>query len=284
LSQGTSSAIELWRSANQLLAVLYKWEAWWLEFLRAPAGEISEVPISQWEDFTRERGRGDDPGLPVHWSLIARDRLRAIFLHGAGEHVAPDASLEEVTGWLFRTPGSELEPIFGLTPEGRWGVVAQRYPPPWRVELMEWARAHLSAAKGNVSRLIGGIRGGLLPLLRNTPAAALVSPPQAAAERPSPPSNPVKPRWDGETRTLYWGNVEVRAYKRNPANRQIDLLEAFEAAGWPPTIPDPFRDATRLRQTVANLNEKLTPGTIRFHLDGTGDGVDWRPVAGNETN
>src|SRR5262249_25505718 len=159
-------AIELWRAANQLLAVLYHWEAWWREFLQG-------------------RGRGTDPGLPLHWHMIARDRLRAIFLHGAGGHVAPGASLEDVTGWLVPVPGSDLEPIWGPTPEGQVDVVALRYPPPWRDRLRGWAAEHLSAAKDNVGRLIGGIRGGLLPLLRNTPSAALTSPPQAAAERPS---------------------------------------------------------------------------------------------------
>jgi hypothetical protein len=103
---------------------------------------------------------------------------------------------------------------------------------------------------------------------------------------PKPPSNdPIKPHWDGESRTLFWSNVVIRTYTARIAENQIELLEAFEAAKWPPTIPNPFRnkaglDTRKLGQTVYNLNQGLKPGTNRFHLDGSGgDGVDWRPVS-----
>jgi hypothetical protein len=272
-------AVELWHAANRLLAVLYHWEAWWREFLH---------------------GRVRDTGLPIHWYMIARDCLRAIFLHGAGGHVAPGASLDEVTDWLYPCPDGELSPIWGLTSEGRWDCIAQRYPPPWRVRLKEWAAEHLSAARNKVYRLIGGLRGGLLDLLRKFPAAALTPQSEAPARQtpasgtanqsgsaqPADRTKPVKPRWDGETRTLFWGSASVRAYRKNPAKNQMDLLEAFEAAGWPRTLANPFgTDTVKLSNTVRDLNRHLVPGTIRFHLDGYGaQGVDWRPAPGEGEN
>ncbi len=76
--------------------------------------------------------------------------------------------------------------------------------------------------------------------------------------------------------------VKIKHYDKNPADNQITLLEAFENEGWPPTIPDPFKDARKLRQTVQDMNNNLPSGTFRFHPDGSGDGVDWRPVRKSE--
>jgi hypothetical protein len=81
--------------------------------------------------------------------------------------------------------------------------------------------------------------------------------------------------WDEETRTLYLKDQPIKRYNRNLAPNQIDIIEAFERAGWPPAVDDPFGDARKLNQTLADLNKALTGSTIRFHGDGTGERVIW---------
>jgi hypothetical protein len=74
---------------------------------------------------------------------------------------------------------------------------------------------------------------------------------------------------------LYLGDTVVRRYRRGPATNQIDIIEAFHRAEWGPAIDDPFDDAKKLNQTLRDLNKGLTPGTIRFFGDGTGERVLW---------
>jgi len=88
---------------------------------------------------------------------------------------------------------------------------------------------------------------------------------------------PEKPVWDEGRQTLSWKGRVVKRYGR-PAKNQIDILEAFQKAGWPFTIPDPFRDHAKLKQTVKDLNRALRWEYIQFRLDGTGEGVNWEPA------
>jgi hypothetical protein len=66
----------------------------------------------------------------------------------------------------------------------------------------------------------------------------------------------------------------------------LAVLAAFEAQAWPSRIDDPLEAEPyvdlkrRLNQTIKDLNDRLAPGTIRFHGDGTGTGVCWREAAG----
>jgi hypothetical protein len=42
------------------------------------------------------------------------------------------------------------------------------------------------------------------------------------------------------------------------------------------TIPNPFGSNSRkLNDTIQALNKSLPAGSIRFHGDGTGEGVSW---------
>ena len=88
------------------------------------------------------------------------------------------------------------------------------------------------------------------------------------------PSDAV-PHWDG-VRHLWLGERLVREFDRLPTC-QAPLLAAFECAGWPRQIRNPFADALRrsaidarrrLRQTVQNLNRHLPEATLHFHDDG----------------
>jgi hypothetical protein len=90
-----------------------------------------------------------------------------------------------------------------------------------------------------------------------------------------PPESPT-PRWDDDNRTLYLGGEPIKIYKSHPAPNQIELLSAFEKEGWRVSIPDPFRDAKKLNNTIAALNVALGGTRLSFHGDGTGEGVRWQ--------
>jgi hypothetical protein len=95
--------------------------------------------------------------------------------------------------------------------------------------------------------------------------------------KPSP-----RPRWDGNLRKLYLGDRLLKRFRR-PAENQERLLDAFQTEKWADTIPDPFRDARKLNETVRALNNSLPVGSIRFTGDGTGGGVNWElsPISGS---
>jgi hypothetical protein len=76
---------------------------------------------------------------------------------------------------------------------------------------------------------------------------------------------------------LTWRGDIIRQF-RAPAKNQKDLIEAFHRANWGRSIPDPFRDRRTLDKTVTDLNKQLRQRTIRFRLDGTGEGVNWEPT------
>lgn len=83
-----------------------------------------------------------------------------------------------------------------------------------------------------------------------------------------------RPVWDEEASELSWDGRLVRRYTA-PAKNQRDIIEAFARAGWPRRINDPFENAAKLNKTLADLNAGLTPQTIRFRADGTGEGAIW---------
>lgn len=106
--------------------------------------------------------------------------------------------------------------------------------------------------------------------------------PAGQAQAPAPEAayvQSLRPRWDGETRTLHLGVIGIKTYGRQPAERQIDLLEAFERAGWPHSVADPFNHRETLNQTCKDLNKGLPVSTIQFHPDGSGEGVCWALAA-----
>jgi len=88
------------------------------------------------------------------------------------------------------------------------------------------------------------------------------------------------PRWDAAGRTLYFGAVVVKAFRRRAPMAEI-LLQAFEEQGWPPRIDDPLpplagrRESVRLRREIYALNRRLTARLIKFGMDGTGQGIRW---------
>jgi hypothetical protein len=65
---------------------------------------------------------------------------------------------------------------------------------------------------------------------------------------------------------------------------------AFEEDGWPPRIDDPLPQKlnqdpkSRLHDTIKCLNRNHRKRLIRFSGDGTGEGVVWTAVSGDEAD
>jgi hypothetical protein len=94
-----------------------------------------------------------------------------------------------------------------------------------------------------------------------------------------------KPRWDEETRELWFGDRLCKKF-RTAAKNQEKILRTFQDLRWPRMIKDPFLplengdDQQRLRDTVHDLNQPNKNNTdddgnipcIRFELNGSGEG------------
>ena len=91
------------------------------------------------------------------------------------------------------------------------------------------------------------------------------------------------PYWDAEYRELRVGQCVIKEY-RVPSPNQEAILVAFQEEGWPHHIHDPLtpqRDVEpkcRLHDTIKRLNRLHKERLIRFHGNGTGEGVCWEYV------
>lgn len=87
-----------------------------------------------------------------------------------------------------------------------------------------------------------------------------------------------KPTWDGGI--LSFRDVIVKKFGRHPASNQRALLNAFQAAGWPRVVTNPFRGTCNttlsrtLNETLRDLNRSIAGGPLRFEADGKG-GCRW---------
>jgi hypothetical protein len=87
------------------------------------------------------------------------------------------------------------------------------------------------------------------------------------------------PKWDG--RWLWLGDEMVLEIVREAEN-QGPVVDAFEKAGWPDRIANPFPDdglqcpKERLRQTLKDLNRKQKPVRVHFLVDRGGKWARWR--------
>jgi hypothetical protein len=92
-----------------------------------------------------------------------------------------------------------------------------------------------------------------------------------------------KPRWVAKKRELWVGNQLVKRIARNAKNQSL-ILDVFEEEGWVESIDDPMSGGThaqrrkRLKNVVARLNRSQIVRLLRFHLNGTGDGVRWELI------
>jgi hypothetical protein len=93
-----------------------------------------------------------------------------------------------------------------------------------------------------------------------------------------------QPDWDAIRRELWFQGRLVKRF-RLPAPNQESILMAFQEHGWPtrivdplPRLPSPLAQG-RLRNTIGALNRSQIHELLRFHGDGTGEGVLWEAIA-----
>jgi hypothetical protein len=93
----------------------------------------------------------------------------------------------------------------------------------------------------------------------------------------------VKPRWNATARELHFGESLVKRFLV-PAKNQDLILATFEEDGWPQCIDDPLPynagidPRQRLKAAIRHLNSSHQTELIRFHGNGTGDGVRWECI------
>ena len=90
------------------------------------------------------------------------------------------------------------------------------------------------------------------------------------------PSEPNKPSWQKERRSLCLGKNTIATYEKHPAKNQTRVLEAFEEEDWAECIDSPIsgsNDKKKLRDTIRSLNKKQN--VLGFRADGTGEKICW---------
>jgi hypothetical protein len=93
----------------------------------------------------------------------------------------------------------------------------------------------------------------------------------ANADTPTGTPPTIRPRWcDGK---LFLGDQLVREYSRE-APMQFPVLDAFESAGWPETIPRPAV-CIGVKDTIQSLNDGLTSTQLRFQQLFGGTRIRW---------
>lgn len=92
------------------------------------------------------------------------------------------------------------------------------------------------------------------------------------------------PSWDADRHVLTFRGQLVKQFKSGASNQEV-VLSAFHEEGWPsrvddPLSPSPVVDAKRrLSDAIRCLNRNQINQLIRFHGDGTGQGILWEAVA-----
>lgn len=156
----------------------------------------------------------------------------------------------------------------GILPPEKYGIVdlwrIARGAPTWNECIVEVAHA---------LDFINGPR-------RDTLLAELGAKPRAGMARNSRSAD--VPHWDDDARELRYLGQVVRVVKSPKlAHNIVGILQAFEAAGWPPRIDDPHgrksNDDTR-RRDVETLNKRRLKPLLKFECDGTGTGFIWKQV------
>jgi hypothetical protein len=76
----------------------------------------------------------------------------------------------------------------------------------------------------------------------------------------------LRPEWNREAKQLWYGEIVCREYRKT-APEQLQILDEFQAREWPRTVPSPWNDEKKLRDTVLHLNDNHTERSlIRFEV------------------
>lgn len=98
--------------------------------------------------------------------------------------------------------------------------------------------------------------------------------PEASTPVPETP----RPAWRQEVGQLLFGTELIRRVRvmKTPSNVQI-ILDAFEAAGWPKSIPNPLKlGSQELHEALRSLNEGMV--RIRFHSQQGAQVIYWETI------
>jgi hypothetical protein len=109
------------------------------------------------------------------------------------------------------------------------------------------------------------------------PISGPVAPPAVEAPPPTEEEAPPveeRPRWDRARRQLWLGTQLLRSYRRH-APAQFPVLDAFENAGWPSTIPIPA-EVRGAKDAVDSLNDRLTRIRFQFGRSEEQSSISWR--------
>lgn len=93
-----------------------------------------------------------------------------------------------------------------------------------------------------------------------------------------------RPTWDDQRHELRVGSVVIKQFKWRASNQET-ILTAFEEEEWPPRIDDPLPQdpeidpKRRLNDAIKSLNRRQKTPILRFHGDGSGQGIYWELIA-----
>ncbi len=92
------------------------------------------------------------------------------------------------------------------------------------------------------------------------------------------------PRFDPVRRTFSYAGRVLRQFRKKAENQE-KILQAFEIAGWPRRIENPFGRSNlwdpqhRLSNTVSNLKRHQKPAKrVRFWVEKGTQAVCWEPI------
>jgi hypothetical protein len=148
--------------------------------------------------------------------------------------------------------GNEVVAIADLR---EWLLGVRDHTPGWGVQ-MNGCWGHPECSRELINTWLPSLRGIAADL-----RAAISPPPEC------------KPRWDRNTRQLWYGDAICTQFKR-AAPRQELVFEAFEEMGWPERIDDPLPQS-KLANTIKDIQDRLRQCPINFERDGQ-KGIVWR--------
>ncbi|SRR5260221_10666451 len=86
----------------------------------------------------------------------------------------------------------------------------------------------------------------------------------------------VVPFWDRENQKLWWNGEVIMEFER-AATFEEKLLNAFQDAGWPDRVPNPYLRGHRAKQDAHNACRLLSArqSVIRFRTRNSGQQISW---------
>ena len=229
--------------------------------------ELEKMLLEQFFAFVAERPESTWLHWGMHWPSFGFDVLdqRACY-HGVNPVEIPDSKRFDLSHYLKVRYGEDYapDPRFGHAIQANFGVSgellsAEDAAVAWK-NCQHAAILNSLAEKVNaVVRLYGRALDGTFKTCKKA----------------------VRPRWDQETRTLYYSGQVVKKFRQQSCHQET-ILATFEDDGWPSRIDDPLtggadtNGSQRLRDAIRNLNNQFTKLLV-FSSDGR-QGILWCPV------